>query len=93
MTYDDDDLDMPFDREYRTPSDCFDGDLYTHTWTPISFVFETQLLDDEGRVLTRQPDTKNARVYCVCMKCHKHTYIVSPWAEFYLTSPIDQENR
>jgi hypothetical protein len=24
------------------------------------------------------------------MRCHKHTYIVTKWAGFYLTSPLDQ---
>ena len=64
-------------------SNCSDGDLYAHEWQPISFVFETQLLDAEGRVIVRQPKTEKARVYCVCMKCHKHTYIETDWVGFY----------
>ena len=58
-----------------------------HEWQPLSFVFESQLLDREGRVLVRQPDTEEGRVYCVCMRCHSHTYIVTEWAGFYLPDP------
>ncbi len=54
---------------------------------PLSFVFETQLLDHQGRVLVRQPDTEEARIYCVCMRCHSHTYIVTRWAGFFLPDP------
>ena len=71
----------------RHDSNCSDGDLYAHEWQPLSFVFETQLLDGEGRVLIRQPDIDRARVYVVCMKCHKHSYIETEWAGFYVSPP------
>lgn len=74
-----------------TQSSCVDGDLDNHVWQPLSFVFETQLLDNMGRyIIRRQPDIDEGRVYCVCMRCHKHTYIVTKWVGFYLTSPLDQ---
>ncbi len=66
---DDDDFpSLPFGKRDRYDSDCIDGDLYAHDWTPLSFVFETQLLDEDGRVRVRQPATDHAKVYCVCMK-------------------------
>ena len=74
-----------------TRSSCVDGDLDNHVWQPLSFVFETQLLDDMGRyIIRRQPDIDEGRVYCVCMRCHKHTYIVTKWAGFYLSGPLDR---
>lgn len=70
-------------------------------WVPVSFVFETQLLDDRGRVQIRQPALEDGRVYCVCMGCHTHTYIVTKWLGGYLTpehggarlKPVDDERR
>ncbi len=73
--------------QYPERGECRDGTLYGHEWQPLSFVFETQLLDAEGRVNVRQPDTQRGRVYCVCMKCHQHTYIVTRWAGFFLPDP------
>lgn len=67
------------------PTACEEG--AEHEWQPLSFVFESQLLDGEGRVLIRQPSTGAGRVYCVCMKCHSHTYIVTEWVGFYLPDP------
>lgn len=58
-----------------------------HKWQPLSFVFETQLLDPQGRVKIRQPDISNAQVFCVCMKCCAHTYIVTGWIGYYIGSP------
>ena len=58
-----------------------------HDWVPLSFVFETQLLDKHGRVLIRQPHLDTGRVYCVCMGCHSHTYIETKWAGYYLDAP------
>ena len=66
---------------------CVDGTFEGHEWQPLSFVFETQLLDHDGRVVIRQPDLDKGRVYCVCMKCHRHTYIVTTWVNFYLPDP------
>lgn len=60
---------------------------HVHKWIPLSFVFETQLLDDRGRVQIRQPDLKKGRVFCVCMGCHKHTYIETEWLGGYIPAP------
>jgi hypothetical protein len=58
---------------------CINGE---HEWTPLSFAFEQQLIDEKGRVRIRQPDTEKGRVYCVCMKCHSHTYVETKWVGF-----------
>lgn len=58
-----------------------------HDWQPVSFVFETQLLDGQGRVMIRQPDLRKANVYCVCMGCRTHTYVETEWAGYYLGGP------
>lgn len=64
-----------------------------HNWQPLSFVFETQLLDKDGRVLIRQPALADGRVYCVCMKCLSHTYVITGWCGSFLGSPdILEEN-
>jgi hypothetical protein len=55
-----------------------------HEWQPVSFVFESQLLDSEGRVLIRQPSIDAGRVYCVCVPCGLHTYLVTRWAGYCL---------
>jgi hypothetical protein len=55
-----------------------------HKWQPLSFVFESQVLDRDGRVQIRQPDIDKGRVYCVCMKCHSYTYVETKWIGFYL---------
>lgn len=65
--------------------DCVDG--AEHNWQPVSFVFESQLLDPEGRVRIRQPDTEEGRVYVVCMACHSHSYIVTNWVGYWLPWP------
>lgn len=58
-----------------------------HTWQPVSFVFESQLLDGpSGRVIIRQPDTKAGRVYLVCMGCHSHTWIETEWTGAWIMS-------
>lgn len=66
---------------------------HKHKWVPLSFVFETQLLDQDGRVKIRQPSLTDGRVYCVCMGCHQHTYIVTTWAGFYIPAPPKKESR
>ena len=58
-----------------------------HKWQPISFVFETQMLDSSGRVLMKAPDINSGRVYCVCMKCYSHTYVKTGWVGYYIGSP------
>jgi hypothetical protein len=55
-----------------------------HNWQPLSFTFETQMLGSDGRVIARQPDIDTGKVYCVCMKCHSHTYLETKWIGFYL---------
>lgn len=67
------------------PKDC------EHEWNPLSFVFETQLLDDVGRVRVRQPDIKKGRVFLVCVKCASHTYMQTEWVGFRLEGSLDRE--
>ncbi len=66
-----------------------------HKWHPLSFAFETQLLDERGRVQIRQPNGENGRVYCVCLKCLAHTYYTTAWAGFSLHGPdeLEKEDR
>ena len=64
---------------------CDDGG--EHRWQPVSFRFETQLLDKDGRVQIRQPDLREGRVYVVCMECFTHTYVETEWAGYYLGGP------
>lgn len=64
---------------------CDDGG--EHRWVPVSFRFETQLLDESGRVRIRQPDLHEGRVYVVCMACRTHTYVETEWAGYYLGGP------
>jgi hypothetical protein len=62
-----------------------------HQWQPLSFVFETQMLDPQGRVIVRQPSIDEARVYAVCMPCRSHTYVVTAWVGYYLGYPFYEE--
>lgn len=64
---------------------CVDGS--DHDWKPISFVFETQLLDGYGRVQVRQPAINDGRVYLVCLGCCSHTYVNTDWVGYYLGGP------
>lgn len=64
-----------------------------HDWKPISFVYETQLLDSQGRVLIRQPDLDEARVYLVCLECASHTYLTTSWVGFRLYGSEDANPR
>lgn len=64
---------------------CDDGQ--EHRWQPVSFRFETQLLDEHGRVQIRQPALDNARVYVICMECQTYTYIEAEWAGYCLGGP------
>lgn len=66
-----------------------DGE-HEHRWQPVSFVFETQLLDPHGRVHVRQPDIERGRVYLVCMPCRQHTYIETTWAGYYLSYDLSE---
>lgn len=68
---------------------CDDGG--DHRWQPLSFVFESQLLDKDGRVLIRQPDLEAGRVYVVCMECRSHTYVTTEWAGFRLYGPGESD--
>ena len=58
-----------------------------HKWQPVSFRFEAQMLDKDGRVIIRMPDLANGRVFCVCMKCCGHTWIETGYVGYYLNSP------
>ncbi|WP_433426285.1 hypothetical protein ACQP1V_43205 (plasmid) [Microtetraspora malaysiensis] len=64
---------------------CVDGQ--PHAWKPVSFVFETQLLDKDGRVLVRQPAITAGRVYLVCLGCCSHTYAETDWVGYTLGGP------
>lgn len=64
-----------------------------HRWKPLSFVFETQMLDSDGRVLCKQPDISSGRVYCVCMRCCSHTFIETGNVGYILNSPDLLERR
>jgi len=66
---------------------CVDGGTDAHEWQPLSFAFENQLLTDRGQVQVRQPDPETGRVYCVCMKCHQHSYVITRFVGFYLGDP------
>lgn len=69
----------------RRYDECVDGT--EHAWQPVSFRFESQLLDEQGRVQIRQPSIHEARVYLVCMGCHSHTYIETTWVGYWLPPP------
>jgi hypothetical protein len=58
-----------------------------HEWQPLSFVFESRLIDKDGRPIIFQPGLEHARVYCVCMKCAGHTYIETHWIGSFLGEP------
>lgn len=64
---------------------CRNGE--PHRWQPVSFVFETQILDERGQPQIRQPAIEKGRVYCVCMECAHHTYIETDWVGYYLGGP------
>ena len=64
---------------------CDDGK--EHRWQPVSFVFESQLLDEHGRVLVRQPAIDDGRLYVICMTCYTHSYIVTEFAGYFLGGP------
>ncbi|MEU7403825.1 hypothetical protein [Streptomyces sp. NPDC044948] len=74
-----------------SPGDCPKAPDGKHRWQPLSFVFETQLLDQDGRVLVRQPTIDGGRVYAVCMPCRSHTYIETSWVGYYLGRPYLEE--
>ncbi len=71
----------------RDGAKCADGQ--EHAWQPVSFVFETQLLDSDGRVQIRQPAINDGRVYLVCLGCRSHTYVNTDWVGYYLGGPED----
>lgn len=61
-----------------------------HQWQPVSFRFETQLLDPYGRVEIRQPNTDHGRVYMVCAPCRHHTYMETAWVGYQLGGPFQE---
>lgn len=68
----------------HTPDGC------DHDWQPVSFRFETQLLDQHGRVMVRQPDIEEGRVYLVCLLCACYTYIDTQFVGFRLEGSMDR---
>lgn len=74
---------MKTDSRPVNPKDC------DHDWMPISFAFETQLLDELGRVRVRQPDIEKGRVYLVCTGCASHTYQETSWVGYRLYGSTD----
>lgn len=67
-----------------------DPAICNHAWQPVSMVFETQLLDEYGRVRVRQPDTEAGRVYLVCLQCASHTYQETRWIGHRLYGSKDE---
>lgn len=63
-----------------------------HAWKPAGMVFETQLLDGDGRVIIRQPDLDTGRVYLVCLLCASHTYMSTSWTGYRLYGSEDTTN-
>lgn len=61
-----------------------------HEWQPVSMVFESQLLDDDGRVIIRQPDLDKGRVYLVCLRCAQHTYMETSWVGYRMEGSPDR---
>ncbi|SHI66627.1 hypothetical protein SAMN05444521_8180 [Streptomyces sp. 3214.6] len=78
-------------RESGDASHCPNTEDGQHQWQPVSFRFETQLLDERGRVEIRQPSIDEGRVYAVCMPCRSHTYIVTAWVGYFLGYPFIEE--
>lgn len=80
------DLNMP--TEFAAPRDC------DHTWEPVSMVFETQLLDRQGRVMVRQPDSDEGRTYFICRGCASHTYMTTQFlgVRMYGSEDVLQDN-
>ena len=64
---------LGFPTEFAAPRDC------DHVWESVSMAFETQLLDEYGRVQVRQPDIHEGRVYFICRGCASHTYMTTQW--------------
>lgn len=71
------------DGKINDPAEC------EHKWEAVSMVFETQLLDPQGRVAIRQPDPKTGRVYLVCLACASHTYMSTSWIRYRLHGSED----
>jgi hypothetical protein len=64
-----------------------------HEWQTVSMRFEAQILGPEGQVRIRQPDTKEGRVYLVCLLCASHTYMSTRWVGFRLIGSEDQDEQ
>lgn len=67
----------------RAPKEC------DHNWEPAGMVFETQLLDEHGRVRLRQPDIDEGRCYFICRHCACHTYMATQWIGYRLHGSDD----
>ncbi|MEV6036011.1 hypothetical protein AB0L65_32990 [Nonomuraea sp. NPDC052116] len=60
-----------------------------HNWLPVSFRFETQLLDGWGRVDVRQPAINDGHVYFICMGCRSWSYMRFDYVGYQLGGPED----
>lgn len=79
------------DDDYKWPPRVEDPKTCDHEWKPVSMVFETQLLDEHGRVRVRQPDLDKGRVYLVCLACASHTYQETSWINCRMYGSSDRE--
>jgi hypothetical protein len=64
--------------ELAAPAEC------EHNWEITGMVFETQMLDERGRVIVRQPDMETAKTYFICRNCATHTYMTTEWIGYQL---------
>jgi hypothetical protein len=70
----------------NAPADC------PHTWEPTGMVFETDLLEVDGRYIRtniRLPDTDEAKCYFICRKCASYTYMTTQWIGYRMHGSED----
>jgi hypothetical protein len=77
------------DDNYDSRRGDFPPPCDVHAWQPVSFLFEHQAISGSGSI-DRAPNVDRARVYVVCMQCHRFTYIETVWAGYCLVRPSDQ---
>lgn len=68
-------------RTTREPWICPETPDGEHVWTPVSFVMSHGM-----------PDPDAGRLYCVCMPCHAHTYLITEWVGYCLETPSDDDD-
>lgn len=61
----------------KKPWVCSGTDSGEHVWTPVTFSMELGTL----------PHPEHGRVYCVCVPCHAHTYMITKWVGYCLPEP------